>query len=85
MSDIAIDEKPKLRAHVSRFVWHVLIDKTLLVTSWLAPFIIKAMGYLFFQPLRDRITLPWQTVPDIWAGTLFCTVRRPVSLHRGPS
>ena len=67
MSDV-IDEKPKLGSHVSRFVWHVSIHKTLLVTSWLAPFIIMAVGYLFFQPLRDRITLPWQTAPGIWAG-----------------
>jgi hypothetical protein len=49
-------------------VWHVSIHKTLLVTSWLAPFIIMAVGYLFFPPLRDQITLLWQTNTNIWAG-----------------
>lgn len=56
-------------AHVSEFVlWHVSVHKTLLVTSWLAPFIIMAVGYLFFPPLQAKVTLPWQTNSDIWAG-----------------
>jgi hypothetical protein len=49
-------------------VWHVSIHKTLLVTSWLAPFIIMAVGYLFFPPLRDQVTLLWHTNTNIWAG-----------------
>src|SRR3974390_3399179 len=68
MLETSIDEKPKLRAHVSRFVWHVSIHKSLLVTSWLAPFIIMAVGYLFFPSLRTEITFPWHTAANIWAG-----------------
>jgi hypothetical protein len=68
MSEAWTEEKPNLKAHVSDFVlWHVSVHKTLLVTSWLAPFIITAVGYLFFPPLRARVTFPWQT-SDIWAG-----------------
>jgi hypothetical protein len=67
MSETLIQEKPNAR--VSDFVlWHVSVHKTLLVTSWLAPFIIMAVGYLFFPPLRAQVTLPWQTTGDIWAG-----------------
>jgi hypothetical protein len=67
MSETLIQEKPNAR--VSDFVlWHVSVHKTLLVTSWLAPFIIMAMGYVFFSPLRAQVTLPWQTTSDIWAG-----------------
>jgi hypothetical protein len=68
MSDTTAGEKPKFRVHVSRFVWHVSVHKTLLVTSWLAPFIIMAVGYLFFPSLRSQMTLPWQTAANIWAG-----------------
>jgi hypothetical protein len=49
-------------------LWHVSIHKTLLIASWLAPFIIMAIGYFLFPPLRDRITLPWQTNANIWMG-----------------
>jgi hypothetical protein len=68
MSDTATGEQPKFHAHVSRFVWHVSIHKTLLVTSWLAPFLIMAVGYLFFPALRHEITIPWHTGTEIWAG-----------------
>jgi hypothetical protein len=60
MSDTSKDEKS--------FVWHVSVHKTLLIASWLAPFIIMAVGYFWFPPLRDRITLPWQPNANIWAG-----------------
>jgi hypothetical protein len=49
-------------------VWHISIHKSLLVASWLAPFIIMAVGYLFFPPLRDQITPLWHTNTNIWAG-----------------
>jgi len=69
MSEAWTEEKPDLKAHVSEFVlWHVSVHKTLLVTSWLAPFIIMAVVYVFFPPLRAQVTLPWQTTADIWAG-----------------
>jgi hypothetical protein len=62
------EEKPKLRAHVSKLAWHVSIHKTLLIISWLAPFIIMGIGYLFFLPLRDKITLLWRADAGIWQG-----------------
>jgi hypothetical protein len=68
MSETSTEEKPKLKANVSKLVWHVSVHKTLLVTSWLAPFIIMAVGYLFFPPLRAQVTLPWQTTANIWSG-----------------
>lgn len=68
MSETSKEEGPKLRAHVSRLVWHVSVHKTLLVTSWLAPFIVMALGYLFFPPLRAHVSLPWHTSSDVWAG-----------------
>ncbi len=68
MSETLINEKPRLGGHVSRFVWHISIHKSLLVASWLAPFIIMAVGYLFFPPLRDQITPLWHTNTNIWAG-----------------
>jgi hypothetical protein len=68
MSETSVRDKPGLGAHVSGFVWHVSIHKSLLVTSWFAPFIIMAVGYLFFPPLRDQITILWHTNTNIWAG-----------------
>ena len=68
MSEAPTQEKPKLKFHVSKLVWHVSVHKTLLVASWFAPFIIMAVGYLFFAPLHARITFPWQTTANIWAG-----------------
>lgn len=68
MSETPTEQKSKLKAQASRLVWHVSVHKTLLVASWLAPFIIMAVGYLFFSPLRAQITLPWQTTANIWAG-----------------
>jgi hypothetical protein len=68
MLEASIEEKPHLKAHVSRFMWHVSVHKALLVTSWLAPFIVMAIGYVFFPPLRTEVTLPWQTTANIWAG-----------------
>ena len=48
MSETLIQEKPNAR--VSDFVlWHVSVHKTLLVTSWLAPFIIMAVGMSSFH------------------------------------
>jgi hypothetical protein len=67
MSESRIEEEPG--AHVSEIVlWHVSVHKTLLVTSWLAPFIIMAVGYLIFPPLRTQLTLRSQVTSDIWAG-----------------
>ena len=67
MSQAWTEEKP--RARVSEFVlWHVSVHKTLLVASWLAPFIIMVVGYFFFPPLRAQVTLQWQTTGDIWPG-----------------
>jgi hypothetical protein len=69
VSGEGMSTEEKQKANVSEFVlWHVSVHKTLLVTSWLAPFIIMAMGYVFFSPLRAQVTLPWQTTSDIWAG-----------------
>lgn len=68
MSETLIKEKPAFKAHVSTVVWHVSVHKTLLVISWLAPFIIMAVGYAFFPSLRDKVTLPWHTAANIWAG-----------------
>jgi hypothetical protein len=67
MSEALIEEKPN--SHVPEFIlWHVSVHKTLLVTSWLAPFLIMAVGYLFFLPLRAKAALAWQATSDIWAG-----------------
>jgi heme/copper-type cytochrome/quinol oxidase subunit 1 len=64
MSEALIEEKPT----PSEFLfWHVSVHKTLLVTSWLAPFIIMAVGYFFFPPLRAKAALAWQATSDIWA------------------
>jgi hypothetical protein len=68
MSEMPLDEKPRLKAHISRLAWHVSVHKTLLVASWLAPFLVMAVGYLFFPPLRAQVTLPWETTANIWAG-----------------
>jgi hypothetical protein len=65
MSDTLIQEKPNGHDFV---LWHVSVHKTLLVTSWVAPFIIMAVGYLFFPPLQAQLTLPLQATGDIWAG-----------------
>jgi hypothetical protein len=64
MSETLIQEKPNAHDFV---LWHVSVHKTLLVTSWVAPFIIMAVGYLSFPPLQAQLTLPLQT-SDIWAG-----------------
>jgi hypothetical protein len=68
MSEMPVDEKPRLKAHVSKLAWNVSVHKTLLVTSWLAPFLIMAVGYFFFAPLRAQVALPWETTANIWAG-----------------
>ena len=52
----------------THFAWHVSVHKTLLVMSWLAPFIIMGVGYAFFSSLRSPMSWPWNAPTEVWLG-----------------
>ena len=63
------DSYPTSAAKVSFVSWVPVSRSAIaLILSWLAPFLIMAVGYGFFPALRSSITWPWLAPIEIWVG-----------------